>query len=284
MSVVIRNTRTLLSAENFRFVGLIYGLTGCGKTTWIGSCDPNEVGVAASETGLGSGLLSIADRGIDHIVPESLEDLEAFCKGKVFPDKKILVLDSISAMARTLIKDAALKIPRKQGESDKRRQGIPELDDYGVIGEMTRKAINILITANPTKHIIVTALEKYDRPNENDAPGTEALIGPDLTGQSFLAVPAMFDCVFRLKVRSKLKNPTDAKSRFQERVLFCQAESGMIAKTRSNVKGLTLLDKEEIFDVNTGHGGFPYILEKILDGYRKASASQVGQAGLVQAA
>src|SRR5581483_2364564 len=170
---------------------LIYSLPGTGKTTFIGTCPPEEVGAAACETGQGNGLLSIAERGIDYCVPETLEDLQQFCEGKVFPKKKILVIDSLSAMVKTIIKDAALKIPRANGESPKRKAGIPELDDYGTIGELTRKALQLLIGANPDKHILVTALERYDKPGPNDPPGTEPLIGPDLAGQMFLGSPAM---------------------------------------------------------------------------------------------
>jgi len=248
---------------------LLYGLPGSGKTQWIGTCPPEETGIAACETGVGKGLLTIADLGFECCEPENLNELEKFCRGDVFPSKRILVLDSLSSMAKTFVKDAALAIPRKQGESPKRKLGIPELDDYGSIGEMTRKLINILCQANPTKHIIVTATEKYDRPNENDPPGTESLIGPDLAGQMFLGAPAMFDFVLRLRTRPKLRNPSDAKSRYNERYFLTTQESGVIAKCRSNSKGVPLLDREEIFDLTTGQGSFPYILDKILKGYEK---------------
>lgn len=249
---------------------LLYSLPGCGKTTWIGTCPADVTGIAACETGNGSGLLSIADKGFECVEPESLSELEKFCSGQVFPTKKILVLDSLTAMAKTLIKDAALKIPRRGGDSDKRKLGIPELDDYGSIGEMTRKIINILISANPTKHIIVTATEKYDRPNENDPPGTESLIGPDLAGQMFLGAPAMFDFVLRLRTRPKLRNPVDAKSRYTERYFITGSEQGVIAKCRSNSHGASCLDREEIFDQTTGQGSFQYLLDKILKGYSTA--------------
>ena len=194
-------------------------------------------------------------------------ELEKFCKGEVFPDKKTLVLDSLSAMAKSLIKDAAIKLPRKFGDSEKRKMGIPELDDYGSIAEMIRRIINFLIDGNPTKNIIVTATERYDRPNESDAPGTESLIGPDLAGQMFLGAPAMFDFVLRLRTRPKLRNPQDAKSRYSERYFVTGAESGVIAKCRSNAKGVALLEREEVFDITSGQGSFDYLKAKILAGY-----------------
>jgi AAA domain len=269
LSIKIRNTREFIDPESFRMVVLLYGLPGTGKTSWIGTLPPEDTGIAACETGIGKGLLSIADKGFECIEPENLLELEKFAKGEVFPNKKCLVLDSLSSMAKTFIKDAALKIPRKMGDSDKRRMGIPELDDYGSIGEMTRKLLNILCGANPTKHIVVSATEKYDRPNENDPPGTESLIGPDLAGQMFLGAPAMFDFVLRLRTRPKLRNPADPKTRYGERYFITNQEQGVIAKCRSNSKGVALLDREEIFDLTTGQGTFPYMLDKILKGYQK---------------
>lgn len=257
---------------------MVYSLPGSGKTSFLGTCPTKDIGVAACETGEGNGLLSIADRGVDYIVPENLSELQQFCEGKIFPDKRILAIDSLSAIAKTIIKDAALGIPRTGGESPKRKMGIPELDDYGVIGELTRKTLALLINANPTKHILVTALEKYDKPGPNDAPGTEALIGPDLSGQMFLGSAALFDFVFRLKTRSVLKDPKDAKSRVSQRYFQTQQENGVIAKCRSNAAGRPLLDKEEVFDLTTGEGGFKYLVDKIVNGYIEAQAPLVAAA------
>jgi hypothetical protein len=268
LSLNVRNTKEFIDPAKFRMVVLLYGTPGVGKTSWIGTCPPEETGIAACETGNGNGLLTIADRGFDCVEPANLVELEKFCRGEVFPDKKILVLDSLSAMARTHIKDAALKIPRRGGESDKRRAGIPELDDYGTIGELTRRLLVILTGANPDKHIIVTATEKYDRPNENDPPGTESLIGPDLAGQMFLGAPACFDFVFRLRTRPVLRTPGDAKTRYSQRYFITQSVGGSIAKCRSNASRKSLLDAEEVFDESQGLGTFPALLKKILDGYK----------------
>jgi AAA domain len=267
LSLKVRNSREYINPETFRIVALLYGLPGSGKTSWIGTLPHKDTIIAACETGLGKGVLTIADKGFDVVEPDSLVELEEFCRGRVGTNKKALVLDSLSAMAKTFIKETALRMPRKMGDSDKRRMGIPELDDYGTIGELTRKLLNILISSNPDKHIIVTATEKYDRPNENDPPGTESLIGPDLAGQMFLGAPAMFDFVLRLRTRPKLRDPKDPRSRYGERYFLTQQESGTIAKCRSNSRGVPLLDREEVFDQHTGQGGFQYILDKLLQGY-----------------
>jgi len=274
MSLKIKNSKEYIDPDKFRMVALIYGLPGVGKTAWIGTCPPEETVIAACETGNGKGILTIADRGFDCVEPSDLNELEQFCRGALFPNKKILVLDSLSAMYKTFIKDAALKMPRAMGDADKRKQGIPDLPDYGVMAELTRRLLNILINSNPDKHVLVTATEKYDRPNENDAPGTESLIGPDLAGQMFLGSAAMLDFVLRLRTRPKLRDAKDPKSRYSERYFITQQVSGTIAKCRSVSRGVPLLDPEEVFDQQTGQGSFPYLLSKILAGYSRATEGE----------
>lgn len=243
----------------------MYGLPGTGKTTWVGTCPPEDTGIAACDLGTGSGLLPVVEKGFDYIEPENLLDLEKFAKGEVFPDKKILVLDNLSTMARTIVKDSALAIP--SNGSATRKYGVPDMKDYGTIAEMIRKILIVLINANPTKHIIVTAHEKYDRPSENDAPGTESLIGPELSGQMFLAAPSMLDFVLRLRSRTAMRIPGDAKSKYQQRYFQTHQQSGVIAKCRASVANKQILAAEEIFDLETGEGTFPFLLDKINKGY-----------------
>jgi hypothetical protein len=216
--------------------------------------------------GTGSGLLPISEKSFDYIEPVNLSELEKFVKGEVFPTKKILVLDNLSTMARTIVKDAALSIPMG-GMISRSQFGVAEMRDYMVMMEIIRKTLVVLINANPTKHILVMAHEKYDRPNENDAPGTESLVGPELSGQLFTAAPSMFDFVLRLRTRSLLKNPADAKSRYAQRFFQTNQEPGIIAKCRAQMNKKPLLDREEVFDLETGQGGFPALLKKITDGY-----------------
>lgn len=170
-------------------------------------------------------------------------------------------------MAKTIVKDAALSIPMSGGVA-RAKHGVAELRDYMVMAEIVRKIIIVLINANPDKHILVMAHEKYDRPNENDAPGTESLVGPELSGQLFTAAPSMFDFVLRLRTRSLLRNPADAKSRYSQRYFQTNQAPGLIAKCRATVNKKPLLDQEEIFDLDTGAGSFPALLAKIQAGYQ----------------
>jgi len=219
-------------------------------------------------------MLSIASEGLEYFEPTSLADFEALANGKIFKDKSSLALDSLSEMVRTFVKDAALAIPRSKGESDKRRRGIPELDDYGVMGELTRRLLRALLTQHPDKHIIVTATERYDKPDPESGQG-EMLIGPDLPGQMFLGSTAMFDLVLRIRTRPALRDPKDAKSRYTQRYILTQPDgAGSIVKGRPNVKMKAILDKEELFDPESGRGTFPYLLDKILKGYADALAEK----------
>lgn len=265
MAIVRKNTSGLVTPDGIKLKILVYGLPGTGKTSFLGTV-PN-IGIGACETGLGRGLLSVAGENLEYAELNNLADVEELCVGKAFPDKEALGLDSLSFTCRTIIKDAALKIPRTRGDSDKRRQGIPELDDYMVMGEMGRRLLRALI-AQP-QHVVVTATEKYKGPDLETGQG-DAKTGPDLPGEMFEGSAAMFDFVFRLRTRQKLKMANDPKSRYTERYWITQPDgAGTIAKCRSNSKGVPFLDKEEIFDPSTGQGCFPFILNKILAGYNK---------------
>jgi predicted lipid-binding transport protein (Tim44 family) len=80
----------------------------------------------------------------------------------------------------------------------------------------------------------------------------------------------MFDVVLRLRTRSKLRDPRDAKSRYTERYFLTENDGrGTIAKCRSNYSNKPLLDSEEIFDPASGVGTFDYMLKKILAGYAR---------------
>lgn len=270
MAIVVSNAKALVRSDNFKLKILLYGSSGLGKTSWAGSApDP---GFAACETGHGSGLLTLAGKDIDYVEPTCLSDLEAVATGQVFKDKQTIVLDSLSAMARTFVKDAALAIPRTRGESQKRKQGVPELDDYGTMGEMTRRILNRLLDLD--KHIVVTAAEKIKLPDADTGQG-ETIICPDLPGEMAVGSTGMFDFVFRLRARQVLKDARDAKSKVTERYLLTASDGqGSIAKGRSNKNGQSFLPKEIIVDLATGKGLFPDILATILAGYADAKPVQ----------
>lgn len=266
MSLTVRNSRELISPDKFKWKALIYGLSGMGKTEW--ATDAPNPGVAACESGEGNGLLTAARKGLDFVEPESYKEFEMFCGGHVFKDKESLVMDSLSAATQRFVKEEALRIPRSKGDSMKRSIGIPELDDYGAMGELMRRCVNKLIDVD--KHIVCTALLKTKEPDPESGQG-QFIIGPDLPGAMMLGSVAMFDTVMCLKSRAKLRDPKDPKSRYVERFFVTASDgNGLIAKCRSIVEGgKPLLPNDIIWDMNTGAGSFPFMLGLIKDAYAK---------------
>jgi hypothetical protein len=266
MALVVRNTRDLIKPDDLKLKILVYGLHGTGKTSFL-STVPN-IGIGASETGHGRGLLGVAGTELDYVEINSYEDYEGFCSGEVFKDHSALGLDSLSDVVKTHIKNKALSFPRKMGESDKRKAGVPELDDYGVMGELTRKLLRKLI--DQPKHIIVTSGLRIDKPDMESGQG-EMLIGPDLAGQMFLGSTAMFDVVMCTRTRSVLDDPRNAKSRRTEYYFLTNNPgTGIIAKNRLGVEGgKSFLPPEVIFNPSKGLGNFEWFLNQAKDAYQK---------------
>lgn len=267
MPLVIRNSRELINPDKYKAKILIFGVSGVGKTEW--ASDAPNPGVAACETGEGNGLLTAARKGVDYIEPETYQDFEAFCNGQYFKDKDSLILDSLSTSNTKFIVPQAISLaPRKSGDSGKRGIGLPELDDYKTMGELMRKNVNKLLDID--KHIICTALLKIKEPNMETGQG-EYIVGPDLPGAMMLASPAMFDVVMCLKTESKLADPRDAKSRYTERYWVTASDGkGLIAKSRNITAGGTpILPARITWDIKTGEGSFPDILNRIKQAYRE---------------
>src|SRR5208283_2228842 len=212
MAIQVRNSRGLIDPKTLRLKILLVAAPGFGKTSFLART-PNPI-VGACETGHGSGLMSVAHLGIDYCLLDNYNDFEAFCSGTVGKDKETHGLDSLSAMVKTFIKDKALSMPRQKGESQKRAMGVPELDDFGTMGELTRKLIRKHL--DQPQHIVDTCGLRIDKPDPENGQG-EMLIGPDLSGQMFLGSTAMYDIVLIGRNRSVFRVPNDAKSRFNER-------------------------------------------------------------------
>jgi hypothetical protein len=171
-------------------------------------------------------------------------------------------------MVRTFIKEKALSMPRQKGESQKRALGVPELDDYGVMGELTRKLIRKLLDQN--RHTVCTCGLRIDKPDPENGQG-EMLIGPDLAGQMFLGSTAMFDIVLIGRTRSLLRDPRDAKSRYTERYWLTEPSGGFLAKNRLSVAegGGSFLPAELIYDLKAGTGTFNDILGRAVRAYEE---------------
>jgi len=214
-------------------------------------------------------MVTIGEKGATFYEPENIKELEAFCSGDVSKNADVIALDSLTAMTRTFIKDYALTFPRGKGQTLKRAAGVPELDDYGVMAEITRRLLAKLISLN--KHVIVTTTLKLPQDADPDNGRDAQPAMPDLPGQLALAATAMFDTVFIMRTRPVLRDPKEARSRYTQRYLMTQQTDKWLAKSRLNASDRPILAEEEIFDKDTGQGSFPDILAKI----QKAYAVQV---------
>jgi len=269
MALKLQNTRELVAPEKLKLKILIYGFPGSGKTTFLSTANSpaHKLLVGSCETGHGRGLLSVAHAGFDYCELNNYADFEEFCTGNPGKPYDIVGLDSLSWANKTFVKDKALSLPRTKGESQKRALGVPELDDYGTMAELTRKLIQKLL--DQPKHIIVTSTLRIDKPDADN--GGETLVGPDLPGQMFLGSTAMFDLVLCLRTRSVLRDPRDAKSRYNERYFVTENTGGILSKNRLSVsnKGLSFLPPEVILDLEKGTGTFDWILKQATDTYTK---------------
>lgn len=268
MALRIQNTRDLVAPDRLRLKLLVYGFPGAGKTKFLATANKtHKLLVGSCETGHGKGLLSAASEGFDYTELNNYNEFEEFCTGIAAKPYEVTGLDSLSWANKTFIKDKALSLPRAKGESQKRALGVPEIDDYGTMGELSRKLIQKLI--DQSQHLVVTSTLKIDKPDADN--GGETLVGPDLPGQMFLGSTAMFDLVLCLRTRSVLRDPRDAKSRYTERYFLTENTGGILAKNRLSVsdKGLSFLPTEVIVDLDKGIGTFDWILNNAKEAYSK---------------
>jgi hypothetical protein len=255
MTIEIRNTRDL-SSDNLKLKVLLIGPSRVGKTSWAATA-PNP-GFAACETGHGSGLSSIMDSGVAFFEPKSLGDIDALASGHVFADKETIVVDSLSAMTRSIIKDYAVKMGRRGPDTPQRKEGIPEQFDYMAMAEITRRVLEAIIGLD--KHIIVTALQKTKSDKDTQAP---IAIGPDLPGLMFDVAPSMFDQVFYISLKKAFTDPKDARTAYISRVIDTQPDGLKVGGVRNNNAGAPILPKEIIFNNKTLEGGFGDIYAKL---------------------
>lgn len=260
----IRNTRELLDPKNFKLKVLVYGPSGVGKSEWAAGA-PNCI-VAACETGVGNGLLTVASKGVDYVLPATYSELEQFCSGVGLDSYDTIILDGMTYQTDTVIKDYALTVKRKEGDSEKRKMGVPELDDYGVMAELERRLLAKLLTL--PKNIIVTCLMDYYQPAQ-DKPFVKAekIGGPDLPGQMRLGSTAMFDLVMRLWTRPALRDPKNASSRYIQRYFLTENDGRYLAKSRIKNGKEQLYPIEVPFDLETGEGSFSWFYEKARSAY-----------------
>jgi hypothetical protein len=136
------------------------------------------------------------------------------------------------------------------------------------MAEITRRLLAKLIGLD--KHIIVTAGLKLPTAADPEEGRAAMPALPDLPGQMALGASHMFDAVLIMRTRPVLLNPKDPKTRFIQRYFMTQPTEQWLAKCRFNNGGKSVLSEEEVFNLETGEGGFPYLLNKIVAGSQPA--------------
>lgn len=262
MSLLIENSRDLLTKEVFKLKVLGYSPSGFGKTEFAATA-PNPI-FGLCDTGHGKGLLTIADKGLPYTKITTYNQLEEFCSGVGLEQYDTIVLDAFDFAADTFLKDHALTIPRTRGgESKKRAMGIPELDDYQSMAELERRCLAKLL--GQPKHIYVNCAMDYYSPPDNEK--AERIGGPSLPGAMRLGASAMFDVVLRLFIRDVLIDPKDAKSRIKQRVWQCEGDGKYLAKSRLKNGKQNVFPPEVVFDLEKGTGTFAWFLTEANKAY-----------------
>ena len=210
---------------------VVYGKSGVGKTTLIGSLEGRVLILSAE-----AGLLSLANfpseikTRIDVLRIASLDDLrEAFVQIKSAQKYQWVVLDSASEIAEVILADSKEKVA----------------DPRQAYGEVIEKMTSLLRAFRDLRDVGVYVTAK------------EGLVKDEVTGKTYVgiampgtklgdAIPYLFDEVFRLSVVT-----TDGES---TRVLQTTADGRVTAKDRSGA-----LDKMEPADLGA-------IVEKIMGG------------------
>lgn len=208
------------------------------------------------------------------VEPTSYQELEQFASGTVCPEAETLVIDGLSYAADSIIKDYALTVSRTQGNSGKRAMGIPELDDYGTIGELTRRLLARILMQD--KHILVTAWQANYQPPDGNKP--EKFGSVDLSGAMRSGAPALFDVVMRLNMKRALRNPKDANSAYYERFWQTEGDSKYICKSRISNGRKPIFPAEVPFDLDKGTGTFQWFLDEALKAYNGNGTHQGRQA------
>lgn len=274
MTLTLKNTRDLIDPQKLKLKILLVSPPGFGKTEFIARI-PNVI-VGACETGHGGGLMGVATKNINYVRLDSYNLFDEFCSGLAGKDEP-LALDSLTDMCKTFIKDKALTVPRtKSGDSVKRGLGVPENDDYGTMGELTRKLVRKLLDLD--RHVICTCGQRIKSPGENDVNG-ETYIGPDAPGQMFLGATAMFDTMLMGMTREVFDNPAkpDAKFKHTERYWLTSSRGSYLAKNRLSVGNGSFLPQELIYDLKSDSGTFNDIHNRAVKAYTEHFAAQAAE-------
>lgn len=215
---------------------LVYGEPGVGKTTFAASA-PSPLFIDADR-----GVLSLIGRdgsaSIKVLVPSSFDellDLVFELRAGKLPEVKTLVLDTITELQnRTMDENLKIAVEESKG---RRNPYLPQLQDYGLNGQMLRRITIALSELD--RHLIILAHEKEDKDDDR------LFVRPAVTPKLAETLVGMMDVIGYMTLEAdgsrKLQvQPTRrvwAKSRLQLPASLTNPTFDLLIKTKEKVNG-----------------------------------------------
>lgn len=194
---------------------LVYGDSGIGKTTSLGTLPKDRTLIAVCERS----VVPLREKAYPVIHVESWDDVQKFYKSLANPEKiedadirkviestKIIAVDSLSEIANLCIRHI-LGVDRRAliGERTKDKRNTPEnvyadlmtMEDWGLY----RSRITNMVSAfcHLSRHVIMTSLAAWNQ----DKQACEVNCVPNLGGKTAREIPAHFDLVMHMEAAKK---------------------------------------------------------------------------------
>ena len=244
-----RNTRDLIGPST-RFCAMVSAPAKFGKTKLAASL--NEITTKyrnkpclfiAFEAAEGGGTMSVADMGIDYVMPSNFDEVESVLAGLATNDYYGgIIFDNATDYVLRTVKPHAMKFPTKEKLLGARIAGVPVRGDYQTMGEVARGQLNKLVNlTNETtpekfrKDLIVTALEKEVQDDDGNVTG----IVPNLPGALAGVATAMFQSVIGIRIKPEVIPDPNGKAgstkRLSVRRLHVKADGVRVTDDRSGI-------------------------------------------------
>lgn len=242
----VRNTKGLKS-PNTRICAMVFCPAKFGKTLFASGLDEltrkyrgKPTLVIACESAEGGGTMTVAEKGLAYIMPQTWADMEQVL-AQLATDETYggVIVDNATDYVNRIVKPHALSFPSKERVLGARIDGVPVRSDYQVMGENARNHFNRLVNLtsdkNPErfrKDLIVTALER----EKSDEAGTLQYISPDLPGALQQVAPSIFNTVCSITIRQKILTlPDKTTKRIPQRFLYLAEDGKRISGDRTKM-------------------------------------------------
>lgn len=242
----VRSTKGLRS-RNTRVCALLFSPPKFGKTEMASGLDEltrkyrgKPTLFIACESAEGGGTMSISEKGIAYVMPNSWGDMEQLLAA-LETDETYggIVLDNGTDYVNRIVKPHALAFPSKEKILGARIDGVPVRSDYQVMGENARnhfnKLVNLTSDKKPERYrkdLIVTALER----EKSDEQGVLQYISPDFPGALQQVAPSIFQSVASITIKPKvLTMPDKTTRRTSMRHLYCTEDGKRISGDRTKM-------------------------------------------------